>query len=82
MGRIEKLLENGQFIIQWYTRKTVRSNTFFAMTNPDGSPSLSELDRGTVMFWMMSENRKSDSFTLSMTWLETIRLEYEALDKN
>ena len=80
-GRIVKLLDNGNFLIQWFTRKTIRSKTYFAMTNPDGSPLLSEQERGTVMFWMMSENRRSESFTLSTYWLQTIQLEYEALDR-
>ena len=80
VGRIVKLLDNGKFLLQWFTRKTVRSKAFFSLTNPDGSPSLSEVENGSVMFWMMSENRKSDSFTLSPYWLQTIQLEYDALD--
>ena len=80
VGRIVKLLDNGKFILQWYTRKTVRSKTFFALTNTDGSPSLSEIENGTVMFWMMSENRRLESFTLSPYWLQTIQLEYDVLD--
>ena len=81
-GRIVKLKESGNLLIHWYTRKTVRSKMFSALTNTDGSPSLSEIERGSVMFWMMSENRREDSFTLSSYWLETIRLEYECLDRN
>ena len=53
---------------------------FSALSNPDGSPSLAEQEKGTVMFWMMSENRREDSFTLSQYWLETIQLEYLELD--
>ena len=81
-GRIVKLKESGNLLIHWYTRKTVRSKMFSALTNTDGSPSLSEIERGSVMFWMMSENQREDSFTLSSYWLETIRLEYECLDRN
>ena len=79
-GRIVKLLENGNILLHWYTRKTVRSTMFSALSNPDGSPSLAEQEKGTVMFWMMSENRREDSFTLSPYWLETIKLEYLELD--
>ena len=80
VGRIVKLLENGNFLLHWYVRKTTRSKTFSALINPDGSPSLSELESGMAMLWCMSENRREDSFTLSAYWLETIKREYETLD--
>ena len=82
LGRIVQILEK-RIMIQWYSRKTVRSTVFTAMKNPDGSPSLAELDNDTVMFWMVSEpqSRKPESFSISHYWLETIKLEYEEIDK-
>ena len=50
--------------------------------NHDGSPNVSELEHDSIMFWDMTESRARDSFSLSNLWLETIRLEYEKLDKS
>ena len=80
VGRVLQLLEDNKFLIQWYTRKTSRSKTFYALKNVDGTPSISEQENNTVMFWCMSENRSQDSFSLSSFWLETIQREYEQLD--
>ena len=80
VGRVLQLLEDQRFLIHWFTRKTIRSKTFYALTNNDGSPSISEQENGTVMFWQMSENRTQTSFSLSNFWLETIVREYESLD--
>ena len=83
LGRIVKILANRRFVLQWYARKSTRSLVFKAMTLPDGSPSLAELENETVMFWMCSEpqSRTADSFSLSPYWLETIMLEYSEMDK-
>ena len=64
VGRIVQLRENKRFVLQWYTRKSGRGKVFTCLNNSDGSPSLSELDNDTVMFWMMSEpqSRTSTSF--------------------
>ena len=83
LGRIVKILEHRRFVLQWFNRKSIRSLVFTAMTLPDGSPSLVELENETVMFWMCSEpqSRTPDSFSLSKYWLETIMLEYQEIDK-
>jgi hypothetical protein len=83
LGRIVQILEK-RIVLQWYSRKTVRSTVFTAMKNPDGSPSLAELDNDTVMFWMVSEpqSRKPESFSISHYWLQTIKMEYLEIDKN
>ena len=82
VGRVIELLEDKHFIIQWFKRKTVRSKMFFAMTNSDGSPNISELEYETIMFWQFSENRTNTSFTLSNFWLENIEREYKTYDEN
>ena len=82
LGRVVKLLGEKKFIIHWYTRKTSKSTLFKALNNSDGSPSLTELDNDTVMFWMVSEpqSRKENSFSVSSYWLQTIMLEYKEMD--
>ena len=80
VGRVRQILPGRKFHIQWFIRKSGRGQIFTAMTNEDGTPNLSELELGTIMFWEMTENRKADSFKLSQFWLETIRMEYEKLD--
>ena len=84
VGRIMELLENKRFKLQWFVRKTRRSKIFKALVKPDGSPSLTELDYETVMFWMISEpqSRTANSFSLSSYWLETIEREYLEIDTN
>ena len=82
VGRIIQIRENKRFVLQWYSRKSGRGKVFMAVNNSDGSPSLSELDNDTVMFWMMSEpqSRSANSFALTPYWLETIQREYEEID--
>ena len=77
LGGIVKILANRRFILQWYSRKSI-SLIYIALTLPDGSPSLAELENETVMFWMCSkpQSRTPISFSLSPYWLETIILEY------
>ena len=84
VGRVVKInKETKTFLLQWYTRKTVRSKVFRALNNPDGSPSLSEVENQSVMFWMMSDpmSRTETSFSLTEPWLRTIQLEYETIDE-
>ena len=80
VGRVKQMLPGRKFVIQWFGRKSGRGKTFTALLGEDGNPSLSELDMASIMFWGMSENRLENSFTLSQSWLETIRLDYEKLD--
>ena len=84
VGRIVKILENKEFVLQWYSRKSGRGSVFTALTKDDGSPSLVTLANETVMFWMMAEpqSRSEHSFSLSPYWLETIRREYEEIDSS
>lgn len=84
VGRIVKLLENKKFLLHWYGRKSVRSTIFSALSNNDGSPYIAELENEMVMFWTVSEpqSRKSDSFSISPAWMETIMREYETVDSN
>ena len=79
-GRVLSLLDNKKFLIHWFSRKTIRSNIFYAQTNADGSNIISEQENGVVMFWEMSTNRTPTSFKLSNYWLEIIKNEYERLD--
>ena len=80
VGRVLDLLPGRMFLIHWFTRKTIRSKTFTALTDNKGNSSISEQDNQTVMFWQMSDNRTESSFDLSSFWLETIDREYKSLD--
>ena len=81
VGRVLSMSDEKRFIVHWFTRKTIRSTLFQALTNSDGSPNVSELENGCIMFWQMSENRTKTSFTLNSFWLENIEIEYQKLDK-
>ena len=63
----------------WFTRSG-RSLVFEAMTEADGSPSVSTIELDSVMFWEMSVKRTEDKFTLPSYWMETIKKEYSKLD--
>ena len=80
VGRVLEILEDKKFLIHWFSRKTSRSKKFEALSDKDGSRSISEMENGSVMFWQMSENRTQTSFTLSNFWLQDIAREYELLD--
>ena len=77
-----EILPERRFKMQWFGRKTVRSKVFKALTNPDGSPWITELEFDTVMFWIVSEpaSRTADSFSISALWLEAIEKEYLVMD--
>ena len=83
VGRIVQILDNRQFKLQWYERKTVRSREYTASKRYDGSPYLAELDYDMVMFWLISEpqSRTSNGFSLSSYWLKTIEREYAEYDR-
>lgn len=84
MGRIVKLLENNKMEVQWYKRKSKRSNVFVAVDKFDGSPYLNVVEKECVMFWMMSEpeSRTENSFIVATNNLMTISREYEEVDSN
>jgi len=84
LGRIVKVLQNKKSLLQWYTRKSIRSSIFYALLNKDGSPSITELENQMVMFWNVSKprSRNLNSFSISPHWLKTIMQEYEEMDKN
>ena len=81
VGRVRQMLPGRKFTVQWFSRRSGRGQVFKAMNREDGSPFLSEVELDSIMFWEMSEDRREDSFKLASFWLETIRLEYEKLDK-
>ena len=81
VGRVLEVLQEKKFLIHWFTRKTVRSKTFYAMKDDRGNPSISEQEISTIMFWQMSENRTESSFNLSNFWLENIDREYMSYDE-
>ena len=82
VGRILRVCEDNEFILQWYSRKSSRSTVFTALQNPDGSPSIATLSYNTVMFWRMSEpqSRTANSFSLTQHWLQVIMSEYAEID--
>ena len=80
VGRIEEVLSDEEFLINWYERQT-RSNTFKASRKPDGSSYVSKQAMSSVMFWQMSTNATEDSFELPPYQLKRIMHEYESHDK-
>ena len=82
VGRVQELLPGKKFKIQWFSRRSGRGKLFSAMFSDDGTPYVSEQDFDSIMFWDMSENRKSDSFSLSNFWLEAMKEEYNKLDQS
>ena len=84
VGRIVKVCEDREFIIQWFTRKSGRGQIFSAMFKADGSPLQEKLSYDTVMFWLISEpqSRTENSFSLSPQWIETIMKEYIEIDSH
>lgn len=81
VGRVQELLPNKKFVINWFSRRTGRGKIFRSLKSSDGSLSVSELDYDSIIFWDMSEHRTKESFSLANFWLESMRLEYEKLDK-
>ena len=79
VGRVIEILDRKKFTINWFTRSG-RSLVFQAMTEADGSPSVSTIDLDSIMFWEMSVKRTEDKFTLPSYWIETIKMEYSKLD--
>ena len=81
VGRVQELMPDKKFRINWFSRRTGRGKIFRSLKSPDGSASVSELDYDSIIFWDMSEQRTKESFSLANFWLESMRLEYEKLDK-
>ena len=81
VGRVKQMLPGGKFVIHWFVRKSGRGEIFTALNNANGTPSLTELELDTIMFWAMTEKRRQDSFVIAPFWMETMRLEYLKLDK-
>ena len=79
VGRVIEILDKKRFTINWFIRLG-RSLVFQAMTEADGSPSVSTIELDSIMFWEMSVKRTEDKFTLPCFWLETIKMEYTKLD--
>ena len=81
VGRVKEMLPGGRFVIHWFGRKAGRGHVFKGLRNSDGTCQLTSLDLDTIMFWGFSENVCDETFAISSFWLETIRLEYEKLDR-
>ena len=73
-GRIVKILENCQFLIQWYEKQ--KGNTFVAAFNSDGSPYTTELDTATVILWNFSSKIDETSFHVNNFFLSKFKEEY------
>ena len=80
LGRVVEILEDGRFILQWFSRRS-RSKTFYAMSNSDGSKFVSEEDCDAVMLWEMTTEKTETSFVLTEYWLNKIKEEYLAHDQ-
>ena len=80
VGRVEEVLDNKTFSIQWYDRQG-KSNKFRAMKKADKTPYISKLDNSVVMFWDISVQRTEDSFYLSPYWLNKVAQEYVKYDR-
>lgn len=82
VGRVQELLPDKKFRINWFSRRTGRGKIFRSLKSADGSLSVSDLDYDSIIFWDMSENRTKESFSLANFWLESMRLEYLKLDQD
>ena len=81
VGRIHTILENQKFVCQWY-RRHGKSSKFHAMTNPDGTPYVSELEFGNVMMWNISSQKTENSIHVTPHRLAQIGGEYDKYDIN
>ena len=79
LGRIKEVLEEKQFIIQWYQRQG-RSTKFHAMFNSNKTPYLSKLENSNVMMWQISIEKDKDSFYVTPYRLSQIIKEYKKYD--
>ena len=80
VGRIVDLISDRVMAVRWFTKSSRRRGAvlFNAMEYQEGA--VSEIDKKSIMFWHMSEERTEESFILSRFWMETIKNEYEVLD--
>ena len=72
--------ESNPFKIHWYSNKPGSKKVFIALDLKD-KDSISEQSLESVMFWGFTDEREEKSFSISTVMLDTIRLEYENLDK-
>jgi hypothetical protein len=80
LGRVHTILKDQKFLCHWY-RRHGKSSKFHAMTNPDGSPYVSELELGNVMMWNNSSQQTDNSFHVSPYRLAQILKDYDRYDK-
>lgn len=82
VGRIVKLLNDRKVVIRWFTKVSRRRGAvvYRAMEYGEEVKAVSEIDKKSIMFWHMTEERTDESFVLSKYWIETIKNEYEVLD--
>ena len=73
-GRIVQILENHQFMIQWYDKQ--KGNIFIASFNSDGTPYTTKLDNGTVILWNFSSRVDDSSFHVNSFFLSKFKEEY------
>ena len=81
VGRVHKILNEGEFEIHWYERLPPTSNFFVASKQADGSPYLSKQSMACVMFWQMAINTTEDTFEISEYDMKRISHEYKTHDK-
>ena len=81
MGRVQEILNEEEFIIQWFERQQPNSNSFIASKTTDGSPYLSKQSMACVMFWQMAINATEDAFDISEYDMKRISHEYKAHDE-
>jgi hypothetical protein len=81
VGRIQEILNNDEFVIQWYEPMVPNSNTFVASKQANGSPYLSKQSMSCVMFWQMATNVTEDSFDITEYDMKRISYEYKCHDE-
>ena len=79
VGRVQEVLPNQQFVINWFDRQG-KSLKFHQMMRTKKDPYKSKLPNSSVMFWSVFVNRTETSFHLTPYWLTKILKEYEKYD--
>jgi len=82
VGRVVQILPSSKFMIKWFVKSnsSVRGGCIFRAMPTSDDQNISEIDRESIMFWHLAEQREEDSFFLSKYWLEVMKREYESLD--
>lgn len=82
VGRVVQILPSSKFMIKWFVKSnsSARGGCIFRAMPTSDDQNISEIDRESIMFWHMTEQREEDSFFLSKYWLEVMKKEYESLD--